>query len=52
MLYLALGHANRPYDKPRPDYADQPDCRGPWGSEPFETLVRRGIEWAARRKEF
>ncbi len=52
VLYLALGHANRPYDKPRPDYADQPDCRGPWGSEPFETLVRRGIEWAARRKEF
>lgn len=52
ILYLALGHANRPYDKPRPDYPDQPDHRGPWDLPVYGTLIRRGIEWAAGRRPF
>lgn len=52
VLYLALGHANRPYDKPRPNFPDQPEYRGPWGTEPFDTIIRRGCEWAAKRREF
>lgn len=52
VLWLGLGHANRPYDKPRPHLPDQPDYRGPWGSEPFDTIVRRGCEWAAGRRPF
>ena len=52
VLYLALGHANRPYDKPFPDMPDQPDHRGPWELPAFKTLLRRGIEWAAKRRPF
>jgi uncharacterized protein len=52
ILYLALGHANRPYDKPFPHLPDQPDYRGPWDTEPFTTLVTRGVEWAAGRRPF
>ncbi len=52
ILYLALGHANRPYDKPFPHLPDQPDLRGPWDMEAFRTLVARGVEWAAGRRGF
>ena len=51
VLYLALGHANRPYDSPRPD-ALQPDRRGPWDMPVYKELIRRGIEWAAGRTPF
>jgi type 1 glutamine amidotransferase len=50
VLYLALGHCNRPFDKPRPDAPDSPDRRGPWALPVYQTLVRRGIEWAAHRR--
>jgi type 1 glutamine amidotransferase len=50
VLYLALGHANRPFDKPRPDMPDSPDRRGPWSLPIFQTLIRRGIAWAAQRE--
>jgi type 1 glutamine amidotransferase len=49
VLYLALGHANRPYDSPRPGVL-QPDRRGPWQMPVYRELIRRGIEWAARRE--
>ena len=49
VLYLALGHCNRPFDKPRPESPDAPDRRGPWAMPVHKELVRRGIEWAARR---
>jgi type 1 glutamine amidotransferase len=52
ILYLALGHANRPFDKPFPHLPDQPDYRGPWDMDLFKTLVNRGIEWAAHRRPF
>jgi type 1 glutamine amidotransferase len=48
VLYLALGHANRPFDTPRPD-AVQPDRRGPWDMPVYKELIRRGVAWAARR---
>ncbi len=48
VLYLALGHANRPFDTPRPDSV-QPDRRGPWDLAVHRELIRRGIDWAARR---
>ena len=50
VLYLALGHANRPYDKPFPDRPDQPDHRGPWDLPVYRELIRRGIDWAAGRR--
>jgi type 1 glutamine amidotransferase len=50
VLYLALGHCNRPFDKPRPDSPDRPDLRGPWGLPVYQTLIRRGVEWAAARR--
>ena len=52
VLYLALGHANRPYDKPFADRPDQPDYRGPWDLPVFQELIRRGIDWAAKRRPF
>ena len=52
ILYLALGHANRPYDKPFADRPDQPDHRGPWEAPVFRELVRRGVDWAAQRRAF
>src|SRR5256885_539464 len=48
VLYMALGHANRPFDTPRPD-ALQPDRRGPWEMPVYKELVRRGVAWAAKR---
>lgn len=51
VLYLALGHANRPFDTPRPGMV-QPDRRGPWGLPVYQELIRRGIEWAASRRPF
>jgi len=50
VLYLALGHANRPFDKPRPEMEDRPDLRGPWAMPLYQELIRRGIEWAAGRR--
>jgi len=49
VLYLALGHCNRPFDKPRPEAPDSPDRRGPWSLPVFQELIRRGIAWSARR---
>ncbi|MEJ0022142.1 MAG: ThuA domain-containing protein [Alphaproteobacteria bacterium] len=51
VLYLALGHANRPYDKPFPHSPDQPDKRGPWDMPLYKTLIQRGIAWAAHRMD-
>ncbi|HUZ76930.1 MAG TPA: ThuA domain-containing protein [Chloroflexota bacterium] len=50
VLYLALGHANRPFDKPRPERPDAPDHRGPWDLPVYQELIRRGIDWAAGRR--
>ncbi|MBV8086099.1 MAG: ThuA domain-containing protein [Chloroflexi bacterium] len=52
VLYLALGHANRPFDKPRPDMDDRPDHRGPWDLPVYKELIKRGIDWAAGRRPF
>jgi type 1 glutamine amidotransferase len=49
VVYLALGHCNRPFDKPRPESPDSPDRRGPWALPVYQELIRRGIQWAARR---
>jgi type 1 glutamine amidotransferase len=49
VLYLALGHCNRPFDKPRPESPDAPDRRGPWAMPVYQELIRRGIAWAAHR---
>jgi type 1 glutamine amidotransferase len=48
VLYLALGHCNRPFDTP-PNRQLQPDRRGPWGMPVYQELIRRGIAWAAKR---
>lgn len=50
VLYLALGHCNRPFDKPRPEMEDRPDLRGPWPLAVYQELIRRGVDWAARRR--
>lgn len=52
ILYLALGHANRPYDKPFADMPDQPDYRDAWHLPVYNELIRRGIDWAAGRRSF
>jgi uncharacterized protein len=49
VLYLALGHCNRPYDSPRAGVL-QPDLRGPWELPVYKELIRRGVAWAARRE--
>jgi type 1 glutamine amidotransferase len=50
VLYLALGHCRRPFDKQRPELPDHADERGPWSTPVHQELIRRGIEWAARRR--
>lgn len=50
VLYLALGHCNRPFDVPRPGMPDAPDRRGPWALPLYQELIRRGVDWAARRR--
>ena len=50
VLYLALGHANRVFDKARADAPDTVDRRGPWELPVHKELVRRGIDWAASRR--
>jgi type 1 glutamine amidotransferase len=50
VLYLALGHCNRPFDNPRPGMPDAPDRRGPWAMTVYQELVRRGVDWAAGRR--
>ena len=48
VLYLALGHCNRPFDKPRSDAPDKPDLRGPWALPVYQELVHRGVDWGRR----
>jgi hypothetical protein len=48
VLYLALGHCNRPFDTP-PSGQLQTDKRGPWNTPVYRELIRRGIDWAAKR---
>jgi uncharacterized protein len=48
VLYLALGHCNRPFDGP-PGRPEQPDRRGPWDLPVYKELIRRGVAWAAHR---
>jgi type 1 glutamine amidotransferase len=50
VLYLALGHCRRPFDKQRPEMPDHADERGPWGMPLYQELIRRGIDWAAGRR--
>jgi uncharacterized protein len=50
VLYLALGHCNRAFDVPLAGMPDAPDRRGPWSMPLYEELIRRGIDWAARRR--
>jgi uncharacterized protein len=50
VLYLALGHCNRPFDVPRAGMPDAPDRRGPWSMPLYQELIRRGIDWAAGRR--
>jgi type 1 glutamine amidotransferase len=50
VLYMALGHCNRPFDKGRPEAPDGPDRRGPWAMPVYQELVKRGIDWAAKRR--
>jgi type 1 glutamine amidotransferase len=52
VLYLALGHCRRPFDKQRPEMPDHADERGPWALPVYQELVRRGIDWAAGRRPF
>ncbi|HEY2508731.1 MAG TPA: ThuA domain-containing protein [Streptosporangiaceae bacterium] len=52
VLYLALGHCNRPFDVPRPDMPESSDRRGPWSMPVYRELIRRGIDWAAQRRPF
>jgi hypothetical protein len=49
VLYLALGHSAREFDVPSHPGADQAGLRGPWDLPVYKELVRRGIEWAAKR---
>lgn len=49
VLYMALGHCNRPFDTARPGMV-APDLRGPWEMPVYKELVRRGIAWAAKRE--
>lgn len=49
ILYTSLGHANRPYDKPRAESPDQPDHRGPWETPVYKEIIRRAMEWVAGR---
>jgi type 1 glutamine amidotransferase len=50
VLYLALGHCNRPFDLPRPDMPESTDRRGPWSLPVYQELIRRGVDWAAGRR--
>jgi type 1 glutamine amidotransferase len=52
VLYLALGHCNRIFDKGRPDAPDPPDRRGPWDLPVYRELIRRGVDWASGRRPF
>jgi type 1 glutamine amidotransferase len=52
VLYLALGHANRTFEKASPTVPDPPDRRGPWDAPVYRELIRRGIAWAAGRLPF
>lgn len=51
VLYLALGHSAREFDTPPKPGPDQATLRGPWDLPVYQELVRRGIEWAAGRRE-
>jgi type 1 glutamine amidotransferase len=49
VLYMALGHCNRPFDTARPGMV-APDLRGPWEMPVYKELIRRGVAWAAKRE--
>lgn len=51
VLYLALGHSAREFTRPASPGPNQTTLRGPWDLPVYKELVRRGIEWAARRRE-
>ena len=51
VLYLALGHCAREFDQPATPGPGQATLRGPWDHPVYQELLRRGIEWAARRRE-
>jgi len=51
VVYLALGHSAREFGTAKPAGPDQATLRGPWDLPVYKELVRRGIEWAARRRE-
>jgi uncharacterized protein len=51
VLYLAPGHCAREFDTPKPPGPNQATLRGPWDLPVYKELVRRGIEWAAKRRE-
>jgi type 1 glutamine amidotransferase len=51
VLYLALGHSARTFDTAARPGPDQAALRGPWDLPVYKELVRRGIEWAAKRRE-
>ena len=44
VLYLALGHSTQGQE-------GQAALRGPWNLPVYQELVRRGIGWAAKRRE-
>ncbi len=51
VLYLALGHSAREFDTPKPPGPNQAALEGPWDLPVYKELVRRGIDWAAKRRE-
>jgi type 1 glutamine amidotransferase len=51
VLYLALGHSAREFDRPAAAGPNQATLRGPWDLPVYQELVRRGIAWAAKRRE-
>jgi type 1 glutamine amidotransferase len=51
VLYLALGHCAREFDRTTQPGPDQATMRGPWDMPVYKELIRRGIEWAAKRRE-
>jgi type 1 glutamine amidotransferase len=51
VLYLALGHSAREFDRPADAAPGPATLRGPWDLPVYKELVRRGIEWAAKRRE-
>jgi hypothetical protein len=51
VVYLALGHSAREFDKPKASGPSQATLRAPWDLPVYKELVRRGVEWASKRRE-